>query len=351
MTKFFSLSVLLTAAFAVVPAAAQTSRQASGEPGGFALPDGSAKQLVQERCIGCHDLRRVVNSNYSPDEWQNVVNMMKSAGAPINQAEADQIRDYLNANFPGKPRPQPVVLPGPVNIKFKQWPTPTPGSRPHDPLAMPDGTLWWSGQFANVLGRLDPATGEMKEFPLPPHSGPHGLINDKEGFIWYAGNWGGHIGRLDPKTGEVKTYPLPDPKARDPHTPLFDKDGILWFSVQNGGYMGRLRSQDRRVQARAAGWRIRPAAVRAALPLGRPPALVQLFRLEQDRDRRSRHDGSEGVRAAGAQDPHPPHGRHLRRHDLVRRLVERQACRASIRRPARSSNGRARAGNSRSPTA
>jgi virginiamycin B lyase len=239
MTKFFSLSVLLTAAFAVVPAAAQTSGQASGEPGGFALPDGSAKQLVQERCIGCHDLRRVVNSNYSPQEWQNVVNMMKSAGAPINQAEADQIRDYLNANFPGKPRPQPVVLPGSVNIKFKQWPTPTPGSRPHDPLAMPDGTLWWSGQFANVLGRLDPATGEMKEFPLPPHSGPHGLINDKEGFIWYAGNWGGHIGRLDPKTGEVKTYPLPDPKARDPHTPLFDKDGILWFSVQNGGYMGR----------------------------------------------------------------------------------------------------------------
>ena len=104
---------------------------------------------------------------------------------------------------------------------------------------MPDGTLWWSGQFANVLGRLDAATGEMKEFPLPPHAGPHGLINDKDGYIWYAGNWGGHIGRLDPKTGEVKTYPIPDPKARDPHTPLFDKDGILWFSVQNGGYMGR----------------------------------------------------------------------------------------------------------------
>ena len=117
MTKFFSLSVLLTAAFAVVPAAAQTSGQASGEPGGFALPDGSAKQLVQERCIGCHDLRRVVNSNYSPQEWQNVVNMMKSAGAPINQAEADQIRDYLNANFPGKPLLRrlvllPLILPG-----------------------------------------------------------------------------------------------------------------------------------------------------------------------------------------------------------------------------------------------
>jgi len=55
---------------------------------------------------------------------------------------------------------------------------PTPGSRPHDPLAMPDGTLWWSGQFANRLGRLDPKTGEMKEYPIPIRGGPHGLIND-----------------------------------------------------------------------------------------------------------------------------------------------------------------------------
>ena len=101
MKRFLSLSILVAASFgAAVPAAAQAVRQAPGEPGGFALPDGNAKQLVQERCIGCHDLRRVVNSNYSPEEWQNVVNMMKSAGAPIDQAEADQIRDYLRREFP-----------------------------------------------------------------------------------------------------------------------------------------------------------------------------------------------------------------------------------------------------------
>jgi virginiamycin B lyase len=215
------------------------SAHAQGGQQSFTLPEGSAKQLVEERCVACHDLRRVVNSNYSPTEWQNVVNMMMAAGAPINQDEADRIRDYLNASFPGKPRPQPVAIPGPVQVTFKQWDTPTPGSRPHDPLAMPDGTIWWSGQFANKLGHLDPKTGEMKEYPLPTRAGPHGLINDKDGYIWYAGNWGGHLGRLDPKTGEVKTYPLPDPAARDPHTPLFDKNGILWFSVQNGGFMGR----------------------------------------------------------------------------------------------------------------
>ena len=56
---------------------------------------------------------------------------------------------------------------------------PSLGSRPHDPLATPDGAIWWTGQWANVLGRVDPKTGDLKEFPLKtPGSGPHGLTDD-----------------------------------------------------------------------------------------------------------------------------------------------------------------------------
>jgi virginiamycin B lyase len=165
---------------------------------------------------------------------------MKAAGALIDDAQVKQISEYFIANYPGLERPKPVLIKGPANVRFKTWNTPTPGSRPHDPLAAPDGSIWWSGQFANLLGRLDPVTGQMKEYPIPIKGGPHGLINDQDGNIWYGGNWGAHIGKLDVKTGEYKYYNMPDPKAKDPHTPLFDKNGILWFSVQNGGFMGRL---------------------------------------------------------------------------------------------------------------
>src|SRR6516225_7496765 len=237
-----SLVILTTAASicTVLSAHAQIVQPTPGVPGDYVLPDGSAKKLVEENCTICHNLRNVVNSNKSREDWQNTVNMMKAAGAPIDDAQAEQIKAYLIANFPEKPRPKPAVVAGPVQLKFQIWPVPTPGSRPHDPLATPDGALWWSGQFANRLGRLDLKTGEMKEYPIPVRGGPHGLINDKDGNIWYGGNWGGHIGKLDVKTGEYKFYQMPDPKARDPHTPLFDKNGILWFSVQNGGFMGRL---------------------------------------------------------------------------------------------------------------
>ena len=117
---------------------------------------------------------------------------------------------------------------------------PSLGSRPHDPLAAADGSIWWTGQWSNVLGRVDPKTGAMKEFPLKtPQSGPHGLVDDKAGNIWYTGISKNHIGKLDPKTGEVTEYPMPDPKARGPHTPIFDQKGILWFTLQSG-MVGRL---------------------------------------------------------------------------------------------------------------
>jgi virginiamycin B lyase len=128
-----------------------------------------------------------------------------------------------------------------ATVTIKEWEVPTANSHPHDPLAAPDGSIWWTGQLANVLGRLDPKSGAMKEYPLKtPGSGPHGLVADKAGNIWYTGNAKGHIGKLDPATGIVTEYPMPDPAVRDPHTPIFDQDGTLWFTAQNANVIGKL---------------------------------------------------------------------------------------------------------------
>ena len=64
----------LIAIAATLCAAAQALAQApdSGTPEQVALPDGAAKQTVETVCVACHDLRRVVRSNYSAEEWRNV---------------------------------------------------------------------------------------------------------------------------------------------------------------------------------------------------------------------------------------------------------------------------------------
>jgi virginiamycin B lyase len=139
------------------------------------------------------------------------------------------------------------IAPG-VEVTFADWMTPSNPPYPHDPEFAPDGSVWYTGQRANVIGRLDPATGQFKEFPLPtPKSGPHGLVADKDGNIWYTGNAAGLIGKVDAKTGQVTEYKMPDPAARDPHTPIFDSRGVLWFTVQGGNFIGMLEPKSGKV--------------------------------------------------------------------------------------------------------
>ncbi|MBV9610301.1 MAG: lyase [Acidobacteria bacterium] len=128
-----------------------------------------------------------------------------------------------------------------AGVSIEEWDLPTPNSRPHDPALGPDGALWYTGQRANKLGRLDVHTGMIKEFPLKtPDSGPHGLVADRDGNIWFTAVNKGYIGKLDPKTGAVTEYRLPDPRATDPHTPVFDNSGTLWFTVESSNFVGRL---------------------------------------------------------------------------------------------------------------
>lgn len=205
------------------------------------LPDGKGKDLVAAQCNSCHPFYARVGAGYTATGWRTVMRMMLNHGASIPPDQLETMTTYLTKNFPEKGKPAGVVIPGPAKVSIKEWQVPTPGSRPHDPLATADGSLWYTGQMANVLGRLDPKTGRFKEYRLKtPHSGPHGLVEDQHGNIWYTGNTGALIGKLDPKTGAVTEYKMPDPDARDPHTLIFDQSGILWFTVQNANRLGRL---------------------------------------------------------------------------------------------------------------
>lgn len=128
-----------------------------------------------------------------------------------------------------------------LNVQIKEYEVPTANSRPHDPALAPDGALWYTGQGANKLGRLDPRTGSFKEYPLKTAgSGPHGLVADKEGNIWFTAISGGYVGKLDPKSGEITEYRPAKGTEIDPHTPVFDHDGILWFTNEETNYIGRL---------------------------------------------------------------------------------------------------------------
>ena len=201
------------------------------------LPDSAGKEMVQAACTKCHGLNQITGSTgYTKEKWQDLFSTM----VRLPDAHAATVAQYLAAHFPPKPGREPVLVSGPVNVTFKEWMVPTLGQRARDPVQSPDGMIWWAGQYGSIAGRLNPKTGEMKEFPLPPGSRPHSITSDRAGMIWYLGNGNGTVGRLNPANGEITVYPLLDPAARDPHTPAWDKKGVLWFTLQNSNMVGRL---------------------------------------------------------------------------------------------------------------
>ena len=203
-------------------------------------PEGPSKARFAATCDGCHDINRI-RVGYTAEGWLSVVRMMQNVNAPVPAEEWGAMTDYLIKNFPERLRPPAAIIDGPVKADIRMWDVPTLGSRPHDPLAARDGSIWWTGQLANKLGRLDPKTGAIREYTLKSAlTGPHGLAEDKTGNIWFTGNSAALIGKLDPSTGLVTEYPLPDASARDPHTLNFDQSGILWFTVQQANMIGRL---------------------------------------------------------------------------------------------------------------
>jgi virginiamycin B lyase len=228
------VNIMAACLTAFVLAAGPARAQARGQQ--VQLPDGPGKDLVQSTCSQCHGLSNITSSGgFTHAGWDELLASMVA----LPKEQQSQIAEYLAKSFPEQPRPQAVLINGPARVTIKEWLLPSLGSRPHDPLAGADGSIWWTGMFANVIGRLDPKTGAMKEYPVKTAgSGPHGLAADQAGNIWFTANQKTYIGQLDPKTGEVTEYLLP-PGARGPHTPIFDQKGTLFFTLQSG-QVGRL---------------------------------------------------------------------------------------------------------------
>jgi virginiamycin B lyase len=171
--------------------------------------------------------------------------------------------ELLALALPGHHAPRTPADVADLDVTIREWAVPTKGAHPHDPAVGPDGSLWFTEQMVNKLGRLDPKTGEFKEYPLVEgkNSGPHGLVADREGNIWFTANFAGYIGKLDPRTGKVTQFAMPNEKADDPHTAAFDANGILWFTVQGGNMVGRLDPKTSKID-------LKEVPTESALPYG-----------------------------------------------------------------------------------
>jgi virginiamycin B lyase len=104
------------------------------------------------------------------------------------------------------------------------------GGSKHTLRVAADGNVWSTG---GPLSRFEPASGKFTEIPQIPSA--YGIALDQKGTVWFAEfTPAGQIGQIDPKTLAVTKYQLPTARAF-PRRIQIDTDGTIWVAEYTAG--------------------------------------------------------------------------------------------------------------------
>jgi len=231
----------------------------------MSMPGTREQKLALGGCVTCHTLQRVLFSRFNADEMTQVVQRMSmhtNNSSPLHPwmrpveysrpaAQATPFAKFLSSvnlsaadtfEFPLKTLPRPKGKA--TQVIYTTYDLPRPDASPHDEVFDAQGNVWYSDFNSQFIGKLDPKTGKVVEYPVPQNrlgqiaQGGLQIDIDKEGRIYYGNMSQMQIVRLDPKTGKMETFksPVPESELGDAHLTMIDPafqqvDGKIWINV------------------------------------------------------------------------------------------------------------------------
>jgi virginiamycin B lyase len=209
------------------------------------------KKLLTTYCNWCHSYQQIFRNRYDEHGWTQIINRMThGAGSPLINLRtpgrlpaADQarlVKWLATVRGPEAKDPAFVTLPRPrgrqTRVIMTEYELPRLELATHDVAGDSKGHIWYSPHRASYIGRLDPKTGAVKEYRVPPVPegvlpGTHWIHVDKNDIVWGSENWAHSIWRLDPKTEEFTRIPW---KVATPkNSPMggnyaLDPEGNIW---------------------------------------------------------------------------------------------------------------------------
>jgi len=134
-----------------------------------------------------------------------------------------------------------------TKVVYTEYDLPRETISPHDVIVDAQGIAWYSSFGEQNLGRLDPKTGAVREFPIPVvkpgfPTGLLGLRADRDGNLWLGNMYQAQIARFDRKTQKFTYWQLPKEQNIDAaqvnmvSPQSAQVDGKVWS--QNNGFAG-----------------------------------------------------------------------------------------------------------------
>jgi len=109
----------------------------------------------------------------------------------------------------------------------------TPSSRPYGIKVDSQNRPWATLFNTNLIAMVDREKMELVTYELPEGARPRRLVIDSNDVVWYVDYARGYLGRLDPETKEVHEWPNPSGVESRPYGVAIDDDDRVWF-VETG---------------------------------------------------------------------------------------------------------------------
>jgi virginiamycin B lyase len=189
-------------------------------------------------CVSCHTVERIARSRYNADEFVHVLKRMRTYAqgstptrpqvrlgvrdpSPAQQQQMTKFAQYLSTinlskvskwEYPLKMFPRPKGKA--TRVIITEYDLPRPEAMPHDAAIDAQGMIWYSDFGSQYLGKLDPKTAKVVEYPVPvtKPGAPAGALDlrfDPAGNVWLGMMYQGSIAKFDRKTQKFQTWNAP----------------------------------------------------------------------------------------------------------------------------------------------
>ena len=233
------------------------------------FPGTEAQKASIRGCTHCHTLERIARTKYDADRMMVAIERMATypqlsfplklqklpapriGGGPDlpeqRRAAWRRQAEYLATvnlsagpawSYALKPLPRPKGKA--TQVIYTEYDLPQRTRQPHDVIVDRSGMAWYASFGEQILGKLDPKTGTVVEYPIPllKPEAPTGILGvrfDKDENLWLGMQFQGGIAKFDRKTEKFQTWSLP-PELNGPHVQINQVspdqshvDGKVWL--------------------------------------------------------------------------------------------------------------------------
>src|SRR5262252_6608473 len=204
----------------------------------MSMPGTDEQKQFLLNCTGCHTLERIMKSTHDADAFLEVIQRMglyypgstplkpqRLVGAATRDVErggnGSKTAEWLaNINLSKEPtwtfplKTQPRLTGRSTRVIITEYDLPNPLIQPHDVMLDRAGNVWYSDFGQMFLGKLDPKTGKVIQYPIPvvKPGWPEGTLDlefDKDDNPWVGVMYQSAIAKFDRKTEKFQLWTTP----------------------------------------------------------------------------------------------------------------------------------------------